>query len=385
VLSKVRQALLQSGVPLIEYYNLLGELNVRLAADHGYQDFLRAGTSIGVSAQELMQELQQSPKQAAQLIVLAGELRRKGQGSTPDELVRNLAELVENTGEAVARQAEEKPREAGKLAGMLFQLEAEMGRELDAQALPEEVKASARQRLHLRMQNSLGDIKRRAALSLLQMPGVGEAERIEFFLQTFADEKELDETLQMIGGAMAQDAVAQQVAQQTLQKVRQEMQSRKDRTISKELPSGVYVKAVLDFFLKFEVSRSLRYNLPFSALLISFQGLPEDKESQDRQGEALRGLQNVLVGDMRKVLRDSDFVGYLTFNRFLVVTPMTVADAATIIIKKIRDRLTRQVALPDGTRAWIRPRCGIATFDKDRVNTYQKLYQELNRHWQADG
>jgi PleD family two-component response regulator len=147
----------------------------------------------------------------------------------------------------------------------------------------------------------------------------------------------------------------------------------------------VYVKAVLDFFLKFEVSRSLRYNLPFSALLISFQGLPEDKESQDRQGEALRGLQNVLVGDMRKVLRDSDFVGYLTFNRFLVVTPMTVADAATIIIKKIRDRLTRQVALPDGTRAWIRPRCGIATFDKDRVNTYQKLYQELNRHWQADG
>ncbi len=381
VLAKVRAALTQAGAPLIEYYNLLNELNIRLTADQGYQDFLRASTSVGVSAQELVQTLQQNPKQAAQLIVLAGELQRQGKGGKADDLVLGLADLVESAGEEIARQAEESPRESGRLAGMLFQLESEVGRELEGQTLSEEAKAAARQRLHLRLQRSLGDVKRRATLTQLRNPNLTETERMEFLLQTFADEKELDEVLGFIG---AQDSVAEQVAQELLAKARQEMKARRERHLSKDLPNGVYVKAVLDFFLKFEVSRSLRYHLPFSAVLVSFQGLPEDKESQEKYGEALHGLQNVLVGDLRALFRDSDFVGYLGFNRFLLVAPMTAAEATSAIVKKIRDNLTRQAALPDGTRAWLRPRCGCASFDTEHVNTHQKLYQELQKSWKAD-
>ena len=118
-------------------------------------------------------------------------------------------------------------------------------------------------------------------------------------------------------------------------------------------------------------------------MLVSFQGLPEDKASHEQHGESLRGLQNVLIGDLRKSMRDSDFVGYLSFNRFLVVMPMTKVESVASILKKFQENLNRQVALPNGTRLVIRARCGISGFDKDLANTFQKIYGELVKSWQS--
>jgi GGDEF domain-containing protein len=187
----------------------------------------------------------------------------------------------------------------------------------------------------------------------------------------------------LVRESLDQESLAKDVGDQVMQKVRQELASRRDRQLSKELPAGVYAKAVLDFFIKFEISRAQRYESPFTALLLSFHGLPEDKATHERLGESLRGLQNVLIGDLRRFLRESDFVGYLTFNRFLVVLPMTPTESAPAIVKKFQDHLSRQVALPDGSRLSVRPRCGIAAFEKESLGTYQKILAELNRSWQA--
>jgi len=76
-------------------------------------------------------------------------------------------------------------------------------------------------------------------------------------------------------------------------------------------------------------------------------------------------------------------VGYLTFNRFLLVLPMTTLEGVPPIVKKFSGNLSRQVALPDGSRLSIRPRMGMAAFDKENLNTYQKIYAELQRSWQG--
>src|SRR5690606_13846905 len=196
------------------------------------------------------------------------------------------------------------------------------------------------------------------------------------------DEKELDSVMGQAREGLDSDSVAREVGAQVMRKARQEMAARREKHMSKELPAGVYVKAVLDFFIKSEISRSMRYELPFSAVLLSFQGLPEDKAGLEAHGQALRGLQNVLIGDLRKTLRESDFVGYLSFNRFLVILPMTRKEAVPSIVKKLQAGLNRQVALPNGTRLLIHPRCGVAGFDKETANTYPKIYAELVKSWQ---
>jgi hypothetical protein len=385
VLNAFRTDLIRQGVPLIEFFNLLSELNTILGADQSYQEFLQAGSSLGISHEELLRELQENPKQAAQLIVLASEARKVSREGSAEDLIQSLADFVEKAGEAVGAGIDANPKDAAKLGSMLYQMEAEVNKELQLKGLPEEVRAMGQQKLRLRMQRSIVDLKGRAAMAQLRNSGTSESEKVHFLLEMFADEKELDEVMGQAREALDPDTVARDVGNQVMQKVRQEMAARREKHMSKELPAGVYVKAVLDFFIKSEISRATRYGLPFSALLLSFQGLPEDKAGQEAHGDALRGLQNVLIGDLRKSLRESDFVGYLAFNRFLVVLPMTTLETVPTIIKKFQDNLIRQVALPNGARLSIKPRCGIAGFDKEAANTYPKIYSELVKSWQAAG
>jgi hypothetical protein len=385
VLNLFRVDLVKQGVPLIEFFNLLSELNTILGADQSYQEFLKAGSSLGISHEELLRELQENPQQAAQLIVLASEARKVNKENSAEDMIQSLADFVEKAGEAVGGRMETNPREATKLSSMLHQMEAEVNKELIQKGLPEELRAMGQQKLRLRMQRSIVDLKGKAALAQLRDSKSSEAEKVHFLLEMFADEKELEEVMGQVKESLDPETVARDVGNQVMQKARAEMAARREKHMSKELPAGVYVKAVLDFFFKSEISRAVRYNLPFSALLISFQGLPEDKPAQELHGDALRGLQNVLIGDLRKFLRESDFVGYLTFNRFLVVLPMTKLDMAPTIVRKFQDNLNRQVALPNGTRLSIKPRCGLAAFEKDTANTYPKIYAELVKSWQAAG
>ncbi|MDB5047679.1 MAG: hypothetical protein JWO30_750 [Fibrobacteres bacterium] len=383
VLNLFRVDLVKQNVPLIEFFNLLSELNTILGADQSYQEFLKAGHSLGISHDELLRELQENPQQAAQLIILASEARKMNRENSAEDMIQSLADFVEKAGEAAGGRMATNPKEASKLSSMLHQMEAEVNKELLQKGMPEELRAMGQQKLRLRMQRSIVDLKGKAALAQLRDSKSSEAEKVHFLLEMFTDEKEMEEIMGQVKESLDPETIARDVGQQVMQKARSEMAARREKHMSKELPAGVYVKAVLDFFIKSEISRAVRYGLPFSALLVSFQGLPEDKAGHELHGDALRGLQNVVIGDLRKFLRESDFVGYLTFNRFLVVLPMTKVDAVPIIVKKFQDNLNRQVALPNGTRLSIRPRCGVATFEKDSANTYAKIYAELVKSWQA--
>lgn len=385
VLNAFRADLIRQGVPLMEFFNLLAELNTLLGTDRSYQEFLQAGESLGVSHDELLKELQENPRQAAQLILLASEARRSNREGSAEELINSLADYVEKAGEAAEGRIQANPREAVKLGSMLQQMEAEVNQKLKDKGLPEELRVMGQQKLRLRLQSSVNDLKGKAARAQLQASNVSDAEKIQFLLEMFGDEKEMDDVMGRAREGLDPEALAREAGGQVMQKVRQEMNSRREKAASKDLPAGVYVKAVLDFFVKSEISRASRYKLPFSALLISFQGLPEDKPSLEAQGDALRGLQNVLVGDLRRNLRESDFIGYLGFNRFLVVLPMTGLDTVPIIFRKLQEQLARQVALPDGTRLSLKPRVGSAAYDKETTGTYPKLYAELVKSWQAAG
>jgi hypothetical protein len=382
VLAVFRAELQKQGAPLIEFYNLMAELNTLMGADQSYKEFLQAGQDLGVSPDELLRELQADPRQAAQLIVLASEARRMRAGSSED-LVQNLTDYVEKAGDAIGERIARNPKEAGRLSSLLGQVEAEVNSQLQQKAIPEEVRQMGQQKLRHRMQRSMADLKGKAVAAQLSDSSASEAEKVQFILEMFPDEKEMDSVMALVRETLDQDGLAKEVADQVMHKVRAEQASRREKHMSKELPTGVYVKAVLDFFIKSEISRASRYDVPFTALLLSFQGLPEDKAAVERHGDALRGLQNVLIGDLRRFLRESDFVGYLTFNRFLVVLPMTTRDAVPSIVKKFSENLSRQVALPDGSRLSVKPRTGMAAFDKTNLNTYQKIYAELLKSWQS--
>jgi hypothetical protein len=180
------------------------------------------------------------------------------------------------------------------------------------------------------------------------------------------------------------DELSRQVGQQIAERVRLRILEERERSASRELPQGVYPKAVTEFFLRYEARRASRYGVPFSALLLSFQGLPEDRESVEKDGTELRGLFHILVGDLRAMLRDVDFVGSLGYNRILIVLPMTVEANSDIVVKKIRERLGREIALPGGERLWVRPRLGVSSFDHSESDGLKEIMAKLSQKWQED-
>ncbi len=383
VLNLFRLELVKNKIPLIDYFNLLSDLNSILGADQSYREFIQAGNEMGISQDELLSELRENPKQAAQLIMLASEARKSNRDGSAEDMISSLADYVEKVGEAIGNRMDTNPKEALKLGGMLNQMEAQVNEELAQKGLPEEVRLMGQQKLRHRMQRSLVELKGKAAMAQLRDANISESEKVHFLLEMFGDEKEMEDIMGQMHETLAQDSLARDVGNQMMQKARQEMATRRERLNSKELPTGVYVKAVLDFFFKSEISRAIRYEVPFSVLLVSFHGLPEDKPSLEQHAEALRGLQNVLIGDLRKSMRDCDFIGYLSFNRFLVVLPMTKLESVPLILKKLQENLTRQVALPNGTKLSIHARCGVAGFEKEKFNSFQKIYAELVKTWQG--
>jgi hypothetical protein len=239
-------------------------------------------------------------------------------------------------------------------------------------------------KLDLRAQRTLADLKARVLAHQLRDPETSIEAKAAMLGELVHDEGELDGVLAIAFQLLGVDDLARQVGQQIAEKVKLRILEERERCASRELPQGVYPKAVTEFFLRYEARRASRYGVPFSALLLSFQGLPEDRESVEKHGTELRGLFHILVGDLRGILRDVDFVGSLGYNRILIVLPMTVEANSDIVVKKIRERLGREVALPGGKRLWVRPRLGLSSFDHSESDGLKEIMAKLSQKWQED-
>jgi Ni,Fe-hydrogenase I large subunit len=101
VLNLFRAELVKHKIPLIDYFNLLSDLNSILGADQSYREFIQAGQELGLSQEELLSELQENPKQAAQLIMLASEARKSNRDGSAEDMISKLADYVEKVGEAI--------------------------------------------------------------------------------------------------------------------------------------------------------------------------------------------------------------------------------------------------------------------------------------------
>ncbi len=377
ILPLLREHFLRAGIPLLEYYHMLEELNILLGSDEAYQGLLRASEGMGIDQEEILSELRKDPAQAAKLLVLASEVKRMSGDQSGESLITALVNYVESAGDAMT-STPATTDEVGLLTGMLRQMENSLNAELEGRTVSPQVKKAGRQKMHLRFQQTIAGMKGRAVTHQMLNPGASEEEKVASLLEIFSDASELDQVEESVLSSVLNEGMAEDLARQILTKARQQLDAKRHRNLSRDLPTGVYVKNVLDFYLKMEISRARRYHVPFTVILISFEGLPEG----GTPGVELTGLQNVLIGDIRKYLRETDLIGYLAFNRFLIVLPMTTQEQAERVTHKLLDAPANHVALPDGSHASIKPRLGMAAYQNQSVDDYPKMMAAVKANWQ---
>lgn len=384
VMPRLKAGLLESGCTLQDWYALVAELGSILQGDKAMEQLAEAAQEFGVTPDEVLSELRRDPKGAAKLLLVAAEIRRSGGEQGTELAIQTMLETLENAGERLAEEAASSPDKAAELAGMMTRLHGQMHQEISEQPIEPAVRNTIEKKLDLRMHRAMSELKARVFATHLSDQGRSLDEKVGAVCELVREEGEVDGIVGMALSLVSGDEAIQSLAQRIQERVHARLREERERAASRELPAGVYPKAVAEFFLRYETRRCSRYGVPFAALLVSFQGLPEDAESLERNGAALRGLFHVLAGDLRRILRDVDFVGSLGYNRLIVVLPMTVAENLGAVVDKIRQNLQREVALPDASRAWVRPRMGQAAFDHPKGAGIREVMAAVSQKWQEN-
>jgi hypothetical protein len=384
ILPKLKDAFLAAGYDLTLWYGMVKELSAVVQGDKALEELAAAASEMGVSPDEILGELRRDPRSAAKLLVVASEIRRGGGDPGSDASIQALLDSIDRAGDRLAESSEQGLHGSVEAVRSFDRLQSEVRQELSGQDMPPELKHNALRKLDLRAKRTLGDLKARVLAHQLRDPEATIESKAATLGELVHDETEIEGIMEMAFQIVGVDELARQVGQQIAERVRLRILEERERSASRELPQGVYPKAVTEFFLRYEARRASRYGVPFSALLLSFQGLPEDRESVEKDGTQLRGLFHILVGDLRAMLRDVDFVGSLGYNRILIVLPMTVEANSDLVVKKIRERLGREIALPEGGRLWVRPRLGLSSFDHSESDGLKEIMAKLSQKWQED-
>lgn len=384
IMPRLKAGMLESGCSIQDWYALVAELGTILQGDKALEQLAEAAQEFGVTPDEIVSELRRDPKGAAKLLLVASEIRRTGGDQAAEIAIQSMLDTLDNAGERIAEEAAKAPEKAAELAGMMDRLHGQMRHELSSRSFEPAVRGNIEKKLDLRMHRAMSDLKARVLATHLSDRGQGVDEKVGALTELVKNEDEIDGVVGMALSLLGGDDAVREIARQIQEKAHQRIREEKERAASRELPAGVYPKAVAEFFLRYETRRCSRYSVPFATLLVSFQGLPEDRETVERDSGALRGLFHVLAGELRGILRDVDFVGSLGYNRLLVVLPMTVSDNLGPVVEKIRSNLQREVALPDSSRVWVRPRIGQAAFDHPDGAGIREVMAAVSQKWQED-
>jgi GGDEF domain-containing protein len=348
LMPKIKEALLEEGMPLADFLQLTQELKKELKSEELAHVLEKSAAEMGVSGDELIKEINRNPNGAAELIYLASEIR-KGSG---DEKVMSdlLVDYIERVGSQLTLDAAEKkgPNGEKQLHGIIAKIEKELLQGLKNKDVDTAVIHQVAQRLNERMEECTKRLESQWILRRKSYSGDGEESAttvLGVFDEGTDEELELRDVL---------DKVQSSVDNKDLDKDKQgEAESEKTTSPSQEetpeaekpattaLPKGVLTRKSILYILKKEITRSMRYETPFSVLMLSvFKVTPEKQVASDSIDH--EGVMNLVLEQLAGIFRDSDIIGRLDKNKILVILPMTAEinsrTAMSRILKQINDR-----------------------------------------------
>ena len=333
LMPKLKQTLLDEGMPLSEFAQLTQELGKELQNEELAQVLEKSAEEIGVAGADLIDQIKYDPKGAVELIYLASEIRK----GTGDEKVLSdlLVDYVERVGSNIAMDAAKQKGEDGNnhLREIVSQVESELVGGLKNKGVDTDVLNKVEQRLEQRMDQCLNKLETDWMQSSTSS-GDGESTSAATALQLFEKSVEGDAALKPILEHVRSALQAKGVDENDYQKIYEEISKTPTvadkipkpkpviRPPQKGLPPGVLNRKSLLFFIEKEILRSLRYDTPFS--IITFSILRATPRKPVRKGSITREhITNAVLAKLISLFRETDIVGYLDKTKMISVLPMT--------------------------------------------------------------
>ena len=343
LLPQLSEAMLEEGMSKADFFSLIEELGKELQNDD-LVGFVKEGAKdIGISSEELISEFKNDPTGAAELIYLASEIRK----GTGDETILTdlLVEYIERLGSKIVIQ-DANPQEKendNHLKGVIANIESEIVSKLENKGIEPDVLQAVEQKLTERMEACFKNIKADWE-SRLDSSTVEKEEGNKTILKMLEEGAEEDEELyrilKQIRLSINERGIDENNFQQLfgeIQRLRQlqeesEAQSQSGKKTS--LPNGILSYNHTKLFIEKEVSRCLRYQIPFSVMTISIDKIIPKQEIPKGCIDGHQ-INKYVTDELLNILRHADLVGILTKKIRVILFPMTDSHNAKIAMSRI--------------------------------------------------
>jgi len=377
ILPKVKQSLLNAGMPLADFLLLVQELKNELQSDELSRALEKGADAIGLDGEDLAKEIMENPGQAAELICLAAEIRKSGD----DEGVLSelLVDYVERIGTDLAVEEVEQSGQVDSenIQNVFSRIRTDLVDNLKTRQIDAGVFEDIEKRLTERMDESIRQLKSRMVFKQVSTEDARDLTKdsVLKMLQSYSeDEEELNEIMGQVKQALADKGIETQHFQQIYNDMMTDMEKRQKEGPNRAAPAGTLNRKSALFVLENEIKRASRYDTPFSTLSFSIvKAVPQQpvKAGKITIDDVIRSLMIQLVD----IVRETDIVGLLGPKMVMVLQPMTDGENSKIALERISSSLKKREfevkEIPFDIQF-----AGVATpFDHERTSTLKALVQ----------
>ncbi|MBU4427209.1 MAG: hypothetical protein KKB35_10795, partial [Proteobacteria bacterium] len=243
VLPKIKAALLEEGMPLPGYLNLVEELGKELQSDELAKILQESSEEIGIDGKELIQEVKENPVEAAELICLAAEIRK----GTGDEKVLTdlLVDYVERMGSKLGQDitAENGAEGEQHLRQVITGLETNIVSRLkDMNVVKDDVMEGLEDRLNKRMDAVFDKLRDDWIQSKSMTPEENRSKNLsvlQILEQSVGENEELGEILTIVRSKVQSEEIDENDFKEIYSEINKQKQIKREQEAKKKMPPGV--------------------------------------------------------------------------------------------------------------------------------------------------
>lgn len=342
MLPQLKQALIQEGMSLRDYGELVHHLSIALRGEHLVQALEDGAESIGLDVDEIVDRIRDDPAETARLVVLAAELRQGAGNADEDQLSAAFSDYIERIGRQVNghAQAGDGTLDSRALKDQLSRVQRELLIHFDVKGAGSQATSLLDGRLQERVDHAFDDSRLEALEALLDRNRAASPELIMTWLERhLLTVSDLGRMRRPLARVIEQHGFSSEDVSGMLEVVGGQL----PEGAPLALPSGVLNANETSMLLHREVLRARRYSTPFSVLRTTIEDIrfAEGRRRRPSSRETCLLLPELYTRILRQA-RDLDIVGSMDSTMAaepLVILPMTDREGAGTVCERVRELL----------------------------------------------
>jgi hypothetical protein len=388
LLPQLKDGLFAEGMSPSEYLSLVKELNNELDSEGLIQVLIEASDQVGLTFNELLEGIKNAPEESAKLIVLAAEIKKGGVKTDDEQMSAVLSEYIEKVSRSLALQSPEAASFGGgkMLKTAVTRIEREILDRLKSQNVDSNTISGVAEKLASQFSETISVLQGDWLRANLKKSDKLNEEMLLSIIDQVAEQGQGG-----ITGEIRTILISNGYSAETIDTIVKKAQMRAVEAIthSIEIPPGVYNDRSTIFFLDREVRLNLRYNTPFSTILISYEEVVDIRTFTliDVTPDVHIQLTNQALKFLKEIQkRDLDVIGVCSMNGVSIpfmVMPMTDLSGAIFVKKRLDIDFPQHEFLVNDITVHVVPKVTVCDFNKnltpDKASFFKMIYR---RHTQ---